>query len=127
MRISDWSSDVCSSDLDDVRLRARRRLPRVLFDLIDGGSEGEATRNANESQYTRYSLLPRQAFPVQPNTRIDLFGHEFSMPVLLAPCGAARFVNPVGETAMSRAAAVVGPDYILPQVGEQTIATIRDP
>src|SRR3546814_4168711 len=73
-------------NLDDVRLRARRRLPRVLFDLIDGGSEGEATRNANESQYTRYSLLPRQAFPVQPNTRIDLFGHEFSMPVLLAPC-----------------------------------------
>src|SRR3546814_7102824 len=67
-------------NLDDVRLRARRRLPRVLFDLIDGGSEGEATRNANESQYTRYSLLPRQAFPVQPNTRIDLFGHEFSMP-----------------------------------------------
>ena len=112
-------------NLDDVRLGARRRLPRVLFDLIDGGSEGEATRNANESQYTRYSLLPRQAFPVQPNTRIDLFGHEFSMPVLLAPCGAARFVHPDGELAMARAAAVVGTDYIVPHVSGHPLETVR--
>src|SRR3546814_18526484 len=47
------------------------------------------------------------------------------MPVLLAPCGAARFVHPDGELAMARAAAVVGTDYIVPHVSGHPLETVR--
>ncbi|HKT72572.1 MAG TPA: alpha-hydroxy acid oxidase [Steroidobacteraceae bacterium] len=112
-------------NLADVRQAARRRLPRVLFDMIDGGSEGEATLRANDSQFCQFELRPRQAMPSKPTLHTRLFGDSLSMPILLAPCGAACFVHPGGELAMARAAAAVGTAYVVPHVSGHALEDVR--
>lgn len=112
-------------NLADVRRAAQRRLPRVLFDLIDGGSEGEATLRANDAQFAQFELKARQAMPSKPTLNVQLFGDSLSMPILLAPCGAARFVHSGGELAMAGAAAAAGTAYVVPHVSGYALEDVR--
>ena len=112
-------------NLHDVRAAARQKLPRVLFDFIDGGSEGEVTLAANDRQFDGLSLLPRQASAGAPDMTTDLAGCRASMPVVVAPCGSARLVHPAGEVALACAAAAAGVPYIVPHMGGTALETVR--
>jgi L-lactate dehydrogenase (cytochrome) len=94
---------------EDFRSAARRRLPRLLFDYIDGGSYAERTLAANTADFARVSLRQRVLRDVsQIETGVDLFGARYSMPLILAPVGMAGLYARRGEAQAARAAAKAG-------------------
>ena len=92
-----------------ARAAARRALPRVLFDFIDGGADDERTLAENEAAFARIALLPRQAAAtLTPDLSCTVLGARCALPVALAPCGGSRLVWPDGERALVRAAGRCG-------------------
>jgi L-lactate dehydrogenase (cytochrome) len=111
---------------EDFRVLAKRRLPRVLFDSIEGGAGEEVTLRANRMAFDQIALRPRQAnAPAEVDLSVTLLGDTFRTPVMLAPCGSARIVHPSGELAVARAAAGAGALYVVPHLGGTHCETIR--
>ncbi len=94
---------------DDFRSAARKRLPRLLFDYIDGGSYAERTLAANTADFSQVRLRQRVLRDVSRlETGVDLFGTHYSMPLILAPVGMAGLYARRGEVQAARAAAKAG-------------------
>jgi isopentenyl diphosphate isomerase/L-lactate dehydrogenase-like FMN-dependent dehydrogenase len=101
-------------NIEDLRQAAKRRLPRVVFDYIDGGAEAEQTLRANSRAFEEVTLRPRCAV-VTPvcDLRTTVIGTSLSMPLILAPVGSSRLMYPRGEEAAARAAGQAGIVYTL--------------
>ena len=101
-------------NIADLRRLAERRLPRAVFDYLDGGADDERTLRANCAAFEQVALRPRGAVSV---TGVDLsttvLGTALDLPVLLAPVGSSRMLYPRGEEAAARAAGRAGTAYIL--------------
>jgi L-lactate dehydrogenase (cytochrome) len=98
----------------DLRQIARRHLPRVVFDYVDGGAEGEITLRENARAFEEVTFRPRNAVQLsERNLQTTILGTEISMPVLLGPCGFIRMVHPQGEAGAARAAGKAGVPFIL--------------
>jgi len=98
----------------DLRLLAKRRLPRVAFDYIDGGADGEVTLRENSRVFEDVTLRPRSAVVTKAsNLRSSVLGTEVALPVLLAPVGSCRMFWPRGEAVAARAAGKADTIYIL--------------
>jgi L-lactate dehydrogenase (cytochrome) len=109
----------------DYREAARRRLPRVLFDYIDGGSYAEATLRANVADIEALTLRQRVLRDVSSlSMETQLFGQRLSMPVILAPVGLGGMYARRGETQAARAAKAAGVPFSLSTVGVCTIAEV---
>ncbi len=110
---------------DDFRAIARRRLPRAVFDYVDGGADEEITLRANREAFARRRLHPRLLCDVsQPDLSGALFGHGFSMPVGLAPTGYTRMMHRTGEVSAALAARAAGVPYTLSTVATTTIEEV---
>ena len=96
-------------NIEDLRRKAKRRLPRVVFDYIDGGAEDESTLRANCRAFEAVTLRPHCAVatPVCDMTTTVL-GTSLTMPLILAPVGSCRLMFPRGEEAAARAAGEAG-------------------
>jgi L-lactate dehydrogenase (cytochrome) len=91
--------------IEDLRLAARRRLPRALFDYIDGGAGDEVTMRANEADFQRYRFRPRALVDVsQRDQATTVLGIPVSAPLILAPTGLTGMFWPRGEAVVARAA-----------------------
>jgi L-lactate dehydrogenase (cytochrome) len=109
----------------DLRAMARRRLPRGVFDYIDGGAEDERTLAANVEAYARMTFRPRvlrDVGEVDPST--TLLGRPLPMPLVLAPTGFTRIADPEGELAVARAAAGAGIPYTLSTLSTRSIEDV---
>jgi len=109
----------------DLREIARRRLPRGVFDYIDGGAEDERALAANSAAYTRVTFRPRvlrDVGAVDPST--TLLGRPLPMPMVLAPTGFTRIADPDGELAVARAAARAGLPYTLSTLSTRSIEEV---
>ena len=94
-------------NVDDVRELARRRLPRFIFDYLDGGADDEYTRGENAKSFAALSLMQRVLVDVTSvDTSTTLLGMPTSVPFILSSTGASRFYHSRGELAAARAAAV---------------------
>lgn len=94
---------------EDYRLLAEKRLPRRLFDIIDGGSYYETTLRANSDDFHRLKLRQRVLRDVSDiDTSTTLFGHRWSMPVALAPTGMGGMMARRGEVMAKKAADAMG-------------------
>jgi isopentenyl diphosphate isomerase/L-lactate dehydrogenase-like FMN-dependent dehydrogenase len=97
-----------------LRRIAQKRLPRPIFDFIDGGAEDEDTLRQNESAFSDWELLPK---PLNGAAKRDLstslFGHTLSSPLLIGPTGLAGLFWPQGEVAAANAASDYGTAYCL--------------
>lgn len=103
---------------EDMRRLAQRRLPKVVFDFIDGGAGAEQTLQANCEVFQQVALRPRQAnAPAAVDLTTAVLGSSLKLPVLLAPCGSARIIHPGGERAIASAAARAGTVYVVPHLG----------
>src|SRR5947207_11438940 len=101
-------------NIEDLRRAAKRRLPRVVFDYIDGGAEAELTLRANRQAFEAVTFRPRCAVATSAcNLRTTVLGTSLSMPVILAPVGSCRLMYPRGEEAAARAAGKAGIIYTL--------------
>lgn len=111
----------------DLRKRARRRLPRMVFDYIDGGAEDETTMRANERAYDDVLLRPRSAVVVpEVDTRTTVLGEELSVPFILAPVGSSRLFWPRGEAAASAAAGKAGTIYTLSTLSGTRMEEVKE-
>ena len=109
----------------DYREAARRRLPRVLFDYIDGGSYAEETLAANVADIQRLRLRQRVLKDVSNlSMETELFGQKLSMPVVLSPVGLAGMYARRGEAQAAKAAKAAGVPFTLSTVGVCTIDEI---
>src|SRR6266571_125290 len=96
-------------NIEDLRRRAKRRLPRVVFDYIDGGAENESTLRANCGAFETMTLRPRCAVATPVcDLRTTVLGTSVSMPLILAPVGSCRLMFPRGEEEAARAAGEAG-------------------
>lgn len=101
-------------NLDDMAMLARRRLPRIAFDFIDGGVDGEEGLRRNREAFSRYTLLPRYLVDVENrHQRVTLFGHEYQSPFGVSPMGIAGFFRPGADLMLARAAANAGVPYLM--------------
>src|SRR5215471_4317405 len=106
------------ASVSDYRAAAKRRLPKVLFDYIDGGSYAEETLAANVADIQALKLRQRVLRDVsQISTETELFGQTLSMPVVLAPVGLAGMNARRGEAQAARAAKAAGVPFTLSTVG----------
>lgn len=112
--------------IEDFRPAARRRLPKVVFDYLDGGAEGEVTLRENRRAFEEVTLRPRQAVIfTQCDLRTRVLGFDLSLPFLLAPVGYSRLMHPDGEVAASRAAGSAGTAYILSTISGHRMEDVR--
>src|SRR5262244_2630910 len=103
--------------VEDLRPLARRRVPRAVFDYLDGGAEGEVTLRENCRTFEDVTFRPRHAVAVSGcdlSTRV--LGLDLSLPFLLAPVGYSRLMHPGGGGAAAREAGKAGTGYRLEDV-----------
>jgi len=102
----------------DYRTLARRRLPRMLFEYIDGGAYAETTLARNIADFEALSLRQRVMRDTRAlETAVEIFGQPLSMPVVLGPVGMAGMYARRGEVQAARAAAGAGVPFCLSTVG----------
>jgi len=116
----------------DYRCLAKKRLPRFLFDYIDGGANQETSMAANEADFLRFNLTQRVMRDVSKvDTSTILCGHVANMPLALAPIGLAGMMARRGEVQAARAALSTGVPFTTSTVGicplEEVQAAINAP
>ena len=98
----------------DLRLLAQRRLPRVVFDYIEGGADAERTLRENSRVFDDVTFRPRGAVANRAvSLRTTVLGQRFELPFLLAPIGSSRMFYPRAEELAAAAAGDAGTGYIL--------------
>ena len=101
-------------NIEDLRLMARRRLPRMVFDYIDGGAEREWTLRENARAFEDVLFRPRSAVATRTcDIGATVLGTKLDLPFILAPVGSSRMFYPRGEEEAARAAGQAGTIYTL--------------
>jgi L-lactate dehydrogenase (cytochrome) len=115
-----------AASVADLRRIARRRLPGGVFDYIDGGAEDERTVAANEAAFAAVTYRPRVLRGVaEVDVSSTILGRPLSYPLVLAPTGFTRIVDPAGELAVARAAERAGLPYTLSTLSTRSIEEVR--
>ncbi|MGH9641320.1 MAG: alpha-hydroxy acid oxidase [Terriglobales bacterium] len=105
---------------------ACERVPKAVFDYLDGGAEGEVTLRENCRAYEDVTFRPRHAVEVKTcklGTRV--LGLDLALPFLLAPVGYSRLMHPGGEVAAARAAGNAGTAYILSTISGHKLEDVK--
>jgi len=112
--------------IGDFRPIAQRRLPRAVFDYLDGGAEGEVTLRENCRVFEDVTFRPQHAVVVP---RCDLstrvLGLNLALPFMLAPVGYSRLMHPEGEVGAARAAGQAGTAYILSTISGHKMEDVK--
>ncbi len=113
-------------NIEDLRQAARRRMPRVIFDYLDGGADSEITLAENTRAFSDITFRPRGAVASPTyDLRTTVLGHELSFPAMLAPIGYSGVMYPNGEVAAARAASKAGLGYILSTISCCKLEDVR--
>ncbi len=113
-------------NIEDLRRMARRRLPRAVFDYMDGGAGDEVTLRENCRAFQEVVLRPRHAVALEKcDLRTHVLGHDISFPAILAPVGYSRLMHPEGELAAARAAGEFGTAFILSTVSGHKLENVK--
>lgn len=118
--------DIVAATPGDYRLRAEKRLPRFLFDYIDGGANDELTLAANVGDFSKIRLKQRVLRDVSHrDTSTTFVGESVSMPMALAPIGLAGMMARRGEAQAVRAAHAAGLPFTLSTVGICSLGEVK--
>jgi len=111
------SLNLAPASTEDYRRIAEKRLPRALFDYLDGGAGAEATLADNQNDFARLRLKQRVMRDVSSiDMSAELFGEKLSMPLALAPIGMGGMMRKRAETHAVRAAEAIGIPFCLSTV-----------
>jgi L-lactate dehydrogenase (cytochrome) len=115
-----------AASVADLRLIARRRLPRGVFDYVDGGAEDERTLAANSAAFAEVGFRPKVLNEVDHvDVSSTVLGQPLAYPLVLAPAGFPRLLHPDGELAAARAAAKAGIPFTLSTMSSRSIEEVR--
>src|ERR1700694_5239722 len=113
-------------NIEDLRGLAQRRLPKSVFDYLDGGAEAECTLAENCRVFRDVLFRPRGAVAVGDcDLKTRVLGQELSFPAILAPVGYSRLMHPEGEVAAARAAGEAGTAYILSTISAHKLENVK--
>jgi L-lactate dehydrogenase (cytochrome) len=122
--ISGWCVNH-SHNIADLRWYARLRVPKPMFNYMDGAADSEATLSRNQSDFARYDLLPRYLINVENiDTSTTIMGEKIDFPIVCAPTGMSRLFNNEGELAVSAAVAEAGTIYSLSTMSTHSIEEV---
>ncbi len=113
-------------NIADLRQLARRRLPKVVFDYLDGGADDEVTLRENCRAFDDIIFRPRNAVALGAcdlTTRV--LGRTLSLPAMLAPVGYSRLMHPRGEIAAASVAGRAGTGYILSTISGHKLEDVK--
>src|SRR5260370_13837127 len=86
-------------NVEDYRILAQRRLPKIIFDYLEGGAEDEIGMKHNREVFERYRLMPRRLVDVSKrDTGIELFGRHQAAPFMIGPTGLNGALCPKADT-----------------------------
>jgi L-lactate dehydrogenase (cytochrome) len=112
------------TNIEDLRLLAKKRVPRMFYDYADSGSWTESTYRANEADFQKIKLRQRVAVNMEGRSiRSTMIGREVAMPVALAPTGLTGMQHADGEILAARAAEKFGVPFTL---STMSICSIED-
>ena len=113
-------------NIRDLRRVASRRLPRVVFDYLDGGAESEITLRENCRVFDDVTFRPRYAVAIpECDLRTSVLGTDIAFPAILAPVGYSRLMHPGGEVAAASAAGAAGLIYTLSTISGHKLENVR--
>src|ERR1035437_5417875 len=112
------------TNIEDLRILAQKRVPRMFYDYADSGSWTEGTYRANQSDFAAIKLRQRVAINMDNrSTRTTMIGQDVAMPVALAPVGLTGMQHADGEILAARAAKAFGVPFTL---STMSICSIED-
>jgi L-lactate dehydrogenase (cytochrome) len=112
--------------VQDFRPLARRRLPKVVFDYLDGGAEDEITLRENRRAFEDVTFRPRHAVAfAETDVRTNVLGCDLALPVMLAPIGYSSVMHSRGEMLAARAAGEAGTAYILSTISGVALEDVK--
>ena len=110
---------------DDFRRLARRRLPRLVYDFVEGGADGEVTLRANHEAFDRVHFTARSLVNVaERDPGATVLGRRLEVPFICGPAGLARLVHREGELAVARATAAAGTVFVVSTASSYSIEEI---
>ena len=113
-------------NISDFRPLAQRRLPKAVFDYLDGGADAEITLRENCRAFDDITFRPRCAVAFSDcNLKTTVLGNELSFPAMLAPVGYSRLMHPGGEVAAASAAGKAGTAYILSTISGHPMEKVK--
>ena len=113
-------------NIEDLRRRARGRLPRVVFNYVDGGADDELTLRDNCRVFQDVTFRPRQAVAISGyDLRTRVLGSDLSFPAVLAPIGYLRLIHPGGEIDAARAAGAAGTAFVQSTISGHALEKTR--
>lgn len=111
--------------IDELRLLARRCVPRMVFDFIDGGADDEITVRRNREAFDRVELAPRALVNVETRDQsVTVLGRRLPTPLVLGPAGLAGVAYPGGEATVAGAAGQRGVPFVLSTAGSASIEDV---
>ncbi|MFJ3959220.1 alpha-hydroxy-acid oxidizing protein [Arthrobacter sp. NPDC090010] len=113
-----------SFNVEDIRKQAARRLPRSVFDYIEGGGEDEYSLRRNRDSFADWSFLPQWGSVADLSLESTLLGGPVAMPLTLSPTGGTRLFHPQGEIAVARAARSARVPYGLAHLSTTTMEDV---
>jgi L-lactate dehydrogenase (cytochrome) len=113
-------------NIEDLRRLAQRRLPKSVFDYLDGGAEAELTLAENCRALRDLIFRPRGAVAIADcDLKTRVLRHDLSFPAILAPVGYSRLMHPGGEVGAARAAGLAGTGYILSTISGHKLEDVK--
>lgn len=113
-------------NIEDLRRLAHRRLPRSVFDYLDGGAEDESTLRENSHAFNEVLFRPRTAVAFGAcDLHVRVVGLDLAFPAILAPVGYSRLMHPEGEIAAARAAGDIGTAYALSTISGHKLEDVK--
>lgn len=112
-------------NVEEYRQEARRRLPRFVFDYLDGGSEDEVALRGNRRAFEAIKMTPRQLNDVSVRDQsVDWFGKRLPMPIVIAPTGLNGLYRRDGDILLARAASRLGIPFALSTASNNSIEEV---
>ena len=112
-------------NVEEYRRKARRRLPRFVFDYLDGGSEDEVALKENRRAFEAIKMTPRLLNNVSVRDQsIDWFGQRLPMPIVIAPTGLNGLYRREGDILLARAASRLGIPFTLSTASNNSIEEV---
>ena len=109
-------------NLDDLRVLAKRKLPKIAFDFIEGGSDDEFCLKRNRDAFQRFNLIPRCLVDVsQRSQQTTLLGHTYASPFGISPTGLAGLFRPNADLMLAEAAASANIPYLMSSASSNSL------
>jgi (S)-mandelate dehydrogenase len=114
-------------NFDDLRRQAKRYLPKIAFDFIEGGVDGEEGIARNEVAIPHHRLVPKYLVDTsRVDPTVTLFGRRYGQPYGIAPTGGIATFRPGGDEMLARTAKAQNIPFILSGMGTASIETMAD-